>query len=131
MSGEANPFVEGTEDAFRLNVGRRIRDARESLGINHALREGSDNLTALSQAELAEKLHVTATAVSYWEAGKREPSLYMLVRIADILRVDVAWLLTGAMPADARTRQLLTTLAGRIGIAANEAAAQLAAEVSG
>lgn len=43
----------------------------------------------LSQASLAEKLHVSQTAVYYWESGKREPGIDMLFNISDVLGVGV------------------------------------------
>lgn len=60
-------------------VARRIRETREKLG--------------LSQAQLAERLGRTQTAVSLWESGRRTPGLDDLIEIADALGVDVTTLL--------------------------------------
>lgn len=60
-------------------VGNRIRQTRER--------------SALSQGELARRLHKTQTAVSYWESGKRSPGLDVLLDLARIFDKDVAWFL--------------------------------------
>jgi Zn-dependent peptidase ImmA (M78 family)/DNA-binding XRE family transcriptional regulator len=57
-------------------VARRIRESREELG--------------LSQAQLAERLDRTQTAVSLWESGKRTAGLDDLIDIADALDVEVS-----------------------------------------
>lgn len=68
--------------AFDEAVGARIREAREAAGA--------------TQAKLAGVLGVTATALSYWEAGVRSPSIGTVVEIAAALAVPVSWLLLGA-----------------------------------
>jgi transcriptional regulator with XRE-family HTH domain len=60
-------------------AGIRIREARERAG--------------RSQRQLADVLDVTQTAVSYWEAGKRDPGIADLLRIADALDVPASSLL--------------------------------------
>jgi transcriptional regulator with XRE-family HTH domain len=60
-------------------VARRVREARDHAG--------------LTQAELAERLDVTQTAVSYWEGGKRAPGLDDLIAIADALNQPVTYFL--------------------------------------
>ena len=66
------------ETAGSITVGVRIRSAREAAG--------------LTQEELAGKLGVTQTAVSYWESGKRDLGVADLERIAFALGVR-AWTL--------------------------------------
>jgi len=73
-------------------VGSRIRQTRERLG--------------LSQGELARRLDKTQTAVSYWESGKRSPSLEILLDLARIFDKDVAYFLP---PTETR-RSLQATL---------------------
>lgn len=70
-------------------LGARIRSARESAG--------------LTQEALAGKLGVTQTAVSYWEAGKRDPGIGDLTALAEALGVTAASLLSegGAQAAGA------------------------------
>lgn len=46
----------------------------------------------LTQAALAEKLHVTQNAIFNWENGKREPKLEMIHKIADYFQVSAAYL---------------------------------------
>ena len=47
----------------------------------------------LSMRELGERLGITVTAVSRYESGQREPSLDMLLRLADALGTTVSYLL--------------------------------------
>lgn len=66
-------------------ISQRIREAREQLG--------------WTQVMLAEQLERTQTAVSYWEAGKRKPSLDDVMDLASVLSRDVEYFLP---PASAR-----------------------------
>ena len=50
-----------------------------------------------SQAELAQRIAVSASAVGMYEQGRREPSLGLLVRLAQELGVTTDYLLTGEM----------------------------------
>ncbi len=61
------------------NLGRRIANARHDLG--------------LTQRELADKVGVTAQAVSKWERGSSCPDIAILDEIADSLGVSVSELL--------------------------------------
>lgn len=58
-------------------------------------------LRSLSQTNLAERLGVTRTAVSHWEAGRSNPSTKHLEKIANVLGVDPSWLISG------KTREVL------------------------
>lgn len=49
----------------------------------------------LSQAELARRLHISASAVGMYEQGRREPSLDIVVALAEELDVSTDFLLTG------------------------------------
>ena len=57
----------------------RLRAARETRG--------------LSQAELAEKAHLQASAISHFETGTRKPSFDNLRRLADALDATTDYLL--------------------------------------
>lgn len=48
-----------------------------------------------SQAELARRIGVSTSAVGMYEQGRREPSLGLLVRLAQELGVTTDYLLTG------------------------------------
>lgn len=48
-----------------------------------------------SQAELARRIGVSASAVGMYEQGRREPSLGLLVRLAQELGAAIDYLLTG------------------------------------
>jgi transcriptional regulator with XRE-family HTH domain len=60
----------------------------------------------VSQAELAARLEVTQTAVSYWEAGRRLPGIDDLMKIADFLHAPV----TDLLPGDSERRPLAAVL---------------------
>lgn len=49
----------------------------------------------LSQTELARRLHISASAVGMYEQGRREPSLDIIVALAEVLGVSTDFLLTG------------------------------------
>lgn len=54
----------------------------------------------LSQAELGQKLGFKGnTAVYRFEAGKSSPPIKTLLKIAEVLNVDLHWLITGQVPA--------------------------------
>ena len=48
--------------------------------------------TKLSQVELADKLGVTQTAIAKWESGDREPSIDVLISIADFFDCTIDYL---------------------------------------
>lgn len=50
---------------------------------------------ALSQVELAERLHVTDKAVSRWETGREMPGLDSLEPLAEVLDLSISELLSG------------------------------------
>lgn len=56
-----------------------------------SLRQGR----GLSQAALAERLHISSSAVGMYEQGRREPSVDTLVALAQIFGVSLDYLLSG------------------------------------
>lgn len=62
-------------------LGTRIATLRQGLG--------------LSQAELARKLHISASAVGMYEQGRREPSVDTLIALAKEFDVTLDYLLSG------------------------------------
>ena len=56
----------------------------------------------MSQAELASRMGVSASAVGMYEQGRREPSVEGLIALSDILQVSTDYLLTGkpTLPSD-------------------------------
>ena len=54
--------------------------------------------SGLKQVQLAEKINVTATSISYYAKHGRVPEWDILVKIADLLGVSTDWLLTGKGP---------------------------------
>ena len=57
-----------------------------------ALRRGA----GFSQAELAQRLRISPSAVGMYEQGRREPSLDLVVQLARVFGVTTDYLLTGA-----------------------------------
>ena len=49
----------------------------------------------LTQAELAETLHISTSALGMYEQERRQPALDLIVQIAHIFGVSVDYLLTG------------------------------------
>jgi transcriptional regulator with XRE-family HTH domain len=77
-----SPTLAPVSDPTTAWVAKRIREAREDLG--------------LTQAALAERLDCTQTAVSYWEAGKRKPNLDDVIDLGEALDRDVDYFLPPA-----------------------------------
>ena len=80
-------------------LGARIAALRRAAGWN--------------QAELAQRLQISSSAVGMYEQGRREPSAEMLVRMAKVFEVSVDYLLTG-MPGGEETTALDAMLRDRI-----------------
>ena len=67
----------------------------------------------LSQAQLAQKLQISPSAMGMYEQGRREPSLQLVGELARILKVSTDYLITGSpRPEDSVTVEQM--LAGRI-----------------
>lgn len=49
----------------------------------------------MTQSELGEKLHVTDKTISSWEQGRTQPSLEMIVKLAQTLSCSVGYLMYG------------------------------------
>lgn len=58
-----------------------------------------------SQAELAERLRISPSAVGMYEQGRREPSLDLLVQITKVFDVTADFLLTGSTRAEKDSRR--------------------------
>lgn len=54
----------------------------------------------LSQAELAQKLHISRQAISKWEKGEAEPDISRLIALSGIFSVPLDYLLSGKQSAD-------------------------------
>ncbi len=64
------------------------------LGMRIAILRASQGM---SQAKLAHKIGVSTSAVGMYEQGRREPSLALVVRLAQTFGVTTDYLLTGQM----------------------------------
>ncbi len=49
----------------------------------------------LNQLKVAMDLNISRESLSYYENGKREPSLDLLVRMSDYFNVSIDYLITG------------------------------------
>lgn len=49
----------------------------------------------LNQQKVAMDLNISREALSYYENGKREPSLRLLVQMSDYFNVSINYLITG------------------------------------
>lgn len=49
----------------------------------------------LNQQRVAADLHISQVALSYYENGKREPSLALLVEMSGYFNVSINYLITG------------------------------------
>ena len=67
----------------------------------------------LSQAELARRLRISPSAVGMYEQGRREPSVELLVAMAEEFRVSTDFLLTGK-PGPGEESSVLTLLSSRL-----------------
>ena len=60
----------------------------------------------LTQAELAQAIGISQTAISLYERGEREPDMQLLTKFAQLFSVDMNFLLgTEAKPAPVHTEQ--------------------------
>lgn len=62
-------------DAFQIQLGKRIKAVRISLGF--------------LQEDVAEMLGMTRVAIGYIEQGRRAPKLKMLYALANLFEVDI------------------------------------------
>ena len=60
----------------------------------------------MTQAQLAQKLHISPSAVGMYEQGRRVPDLQILVAMAELFHVSLDYLITGSefQPSDPQTR---------------------------
>ena len=66
---------------FEKEFGQRVKAARRKEG--------------LTQREMAEKLFVTPNTVLSWEQGRRQPNLFTVCQLAQILHVSAGYLIAG------------------------------------
>lgn len=64
----------------------------------------------ISQADLAKRIGVSASAVGMYEQGRREPAADLLVTMAQVFEVSTDYLLTGRASDEADDAVLTDTL---------------------
>ncbi|HBN1732855.1 helix-turn-helix domain-containing protein [Escherichia coli] len=72
---------QGEPEKKHSGVGRRCRERREEL--------------KLSRNNVAHQVNVSISTLQAWENGEREPNASDLLRLAQALQVDPAWILLG------------------------------------
>lgn len=73
--------VTSSRDSTALSLSERIQITRENLG--------------LSEADLARQLNTYSDHISDWECGITEPPASMITPLANALKCDPLWLLSG------------------------------------
>ena len=68
----------------------------------------------MSQAELASRMGVSASAVGMYEQGRREPSVEGRIALSDILQVSTDYLLTGKITDEGQLRTLSALLEDKV-----------------
>src|SRR5208282_5318332 len=86
MKPKQPPSHKITKASFRSAFTQRLKEATKNRDI----------------AELAAKIAVTPVTLYRWLNGKFDPSLPKLAELAEALNVNLAWLVTGTGPIDAR-----------------------------
>ena len=93
------PWLTNNKKEVVIMLGTRIAALRREAG--------------LSQAELAQRLQVSPSALGMYEQERREPSMQTLVKLSRELGVTTDYLLTGT-PAEKEREELEEMLLGRI-----------------
>lgn len=80
-------------------IGSRVKELRKARG--------------WTQAELAERVSITTDFLGKAERGDKEPSLYVLHKLADVLGVSPSFLLSPAGKTSTGLQELTSLLANR------------------
>lgn len=67
-----------------IEIGVNVKGLKEIRRLKH-----------LNQQQLAIDLNISREALSYYENGKREPSLQLLVKMSQYFNVSINYLITG------------------------------------
>lgn len=69
------------------------------------------NRTGISQAQLAQILHISPSTVGMYEQGRRTPNVDVLIAMSRVYEVSLDYLITGSdylySEADARMEQII------------------------
>ena len=69
-----------------------------------------------SQAELAQKLKISPSAVGMYEQGRREPSVETLAALAEVFGVSIDYLVTGRPDSDREQQSVEKILLDRVAV---------------
>lgn len=83
------PGEENLVDPVLLALGQRLLDARLDYGRRQR------PIRSVTQVEIGRVLDVSGVTVGNWEAGKNDPGVPMLNRLAELYGVNDVWLMTG------------------------------------
>lgn len=87
---DINEYIEMSND-------RRINESKQTT-TSFRIQLARENLS-LTEAELARKLGTYSNHISDWECGVTEPTASMILPLANALKCDPLWLLTGDIEA--------------------------------
>lgn len=73
-----------------------------------------------SQADLAQRLKISPSAVGMYEQGRREPALQMLIRLSELFGVTIDYLVTGKPGTRQDQDQFSEALLGSVTAAENQ-----------
>ena len=68
----------------------------------------------LSQAKLAQKLHIAQSTVGMWESGKNKPEYNTLLKIAEIFNVSIDYLTGGGDGPPSSTNGVWIPVLGKV-----------------
>lgn len=51
----------------------------------------------ISQQDIAEKMNIDRSTIGYWENGKADPTMANVLKLADVLNVDIITLIGGEL----------------------------------
>lgn len=85
-------------DKDRLEIGRRVTQARKTAG--------------LSSADVARALGITRSSVSKWESGDAAPNIKSVFMLQELTGHNAKWLATGMGPPRTNTAEFTSLVRG-------------------
>lgn len=111
-------FFENICVILKQNLGKK---GKTMLGSRiAALRRGA----GMSQADLAQKLKISPSAVGMYEQSRREPSVEILAQIAQVFGVSIDFLVTGKTASQQEQEAITQLLLQRVDLADGQLSAR-------